>query len=219
MRGKSRGKVAGRIDDAPADGGAAAARGAKLVRLPARPRRAGAAVASPPAPLLTSVSGYQVRSIESGASPGQDLMTVTAPDGRLCLSIALRPEGPVVEVYAESLRLASHGVLRLDCDRLEINAARETVLRTGALQQDVAGDVRTRAGGVVDVEAHAQHLRARLGDIELRANDDVSLDGERVLLNSPRPATRVAPSAPSAGAITDAQNGAAPRPAARARRR
>jgi hypothetical protein len=150
-----------------------------------------------PARLVTSASGYQIQSV---GSPDQELITVTAPDGRLCLSIALRSDGPVVEVHAQSLRFASQGLLRLDCDRLEINAASETTLRTGALVQEVAGEVRTRAGGTVDVEAHAHRLRARLGDISLHANDDVSLDGERVLLNSPRPARRVAPDAPQPAA-------------------
>ncbi|HET6147509.1 MAG TPA: hypothetical protein VFH68_08230 [Polyangia bacterium] len=142
--------------------------------------------------ILTSASGYQIRAI---AEVGHELVTVTAPDGRLCLSIALGADGPVVEVRAQSLRFASQGLLRLDCDRLEVNAARETVLRTGALTQEVAGEVRTRAGGAVDVEAHSHRLRSRLGDIQLCANDDVSLDGERVLLNSPRPATPVPPEA------------------------
>lgn len=150
---------------------------------------AGARPAAAPA-ILTSASGYQIR---AQGEPDRELVTVTAPDGRLCLSIALGAEGPVVEVFAQALRFAAQGLLRLDCDRLEINAARETVLRTGALVQEVVGGVRTRAGGAVDAEAHSHRLRSRLGDIQLCANDDVSLDGERVLLNSPRPATPVAP--------------------------
>jgi hypothetical protein len=162
---------------------------------------------SPPAPFLTSATGYQIRSL--GASD-QDLITVTAPDGQLCLSIALRPDGPVVEVHAQSLRFASRGLLQLDCDRLEINAAHETTLRTGALIQEIAGDVRTRAGGTVEVEAHSQRLRARRGDIQLHANDDVSLDGERVLLNSPRPATRVAPDGSREALSGDHPPGATP---------
>ena len=161
--------------------------------VPAPKRSPRAAAATPP--FLTSASGYQIQSV---GAPEQELITVTAPDGRLCLSIALRPDGPVVEVHAQSLRFASQGLLRLDCDRLEINATTETALRTGALTQEVAGEVRTRAGGTVDVEAHAHRLRSRMGDISLHANDDVSLDGERVLLNSPRAATRVAPDAPGA---------------------
>jgi hypothetical protein len=159
------------------------------------------------APLLTSPSGYQIRSV---GAPDRELITVTAPDGRLCLSITLRPDGPVVEVQAQSLRFASQGLLRLDCDRLEINATTETALRTGALVQDIAGEVRTRAGGDIDVEANAHRMRSRRGDIALQANDDVSLDGERVLLNSPRPATQVVPEQPAPAAIKPGRRAVTP---------
>jgi hypothetical protein len=137
------------------------------------------------ATLLRSGSGYVVAA-ERG--PDADVLTVSAPDGRLCLSIQLRPEGPLVEVQSQSLRLVSTGELRLDCERLTINAERQTSIQTGELRQVVGGDVSLRAGGVIDTEGHAQHLRARLGDLELTANDDVSLDGERVLLNTPKSA-------------------------------
>jgi len=165
-------------------------------------RSARSALVTTPSPaLLTSGSGYQIRAeLPAAGDVDRELITVTAPDGRLCLSIALGADGPVVEVHAQSLRVASQGLLRLDCERLEINAAGETVLRTGGLVQEVAGEVRTRAGGAVDVEAHSHRLRSRRGDIQLQANDDVSLDGERVLLNSPRPATPVAPEASDATA-------------------
>lgn len=157
------------------------------------------AASIPPTALASSASGYQIRAFGDG---DRELITVTAPDGRLCLSITLGAQGPVVEVHAQALRFASQGLLRLDCDRLEINAARDTTLRTGALVQEVAGEVRTRAGGAVDVEARSHRLCSRLGDIQLSANDDVSLDGERVLLNSPRPATPVAPERADARART-----------------
>lgn len=145
----------------------------------------------------TLASGYRLTS--SGPSGReQNLITLTAPDGRVCLSVELRPEGPVVEVHAQSLSVASEGVLRLDCDRLEIQAPGGTSLRTGSLEQDVAGDLRTRAGGVIESEAHAHRLHARRGDVALSANDDVILDGERVRLNSPREATPIRPGLPPA---------------------
>lgn len=157
--------------------------------------------------IATLASGYRLTS--SGPSVReQDLITLTAPDGRVCLSVALRPEGPLVEVHAQSLSVASDGVLRLDCDRLEIHAPGGTSLNTGSLVQDIAGDLRTRAGGVIESEAHAHRLHARRGDVAQSANDDVTLDGERVRLNSPREATLVRPGEPppppAALAITSA---------------
>jgi hypothetical protein len=150
---------------------------------------------APAVSLATLASGYRLTA--SGPSAGeQDLITLTAPDGRVCLSVALRPDGPVVQVHAQSLAVTSDGVLRLDCDRLEIQAPGGTSLRTGSLEQEIAGDLRTRAGGVIESEAHAQRMHARRGDVALSANDDVTLDGERVRLNSPREATPIRPGAP-----------------------
>lgn len=184
----------------------------KVVPLPAK--------RTPPATLAiaTLASGYRLTS--SGPSVReQDLLTLTAPDGRVCLSVALRPEGPLVEVHAQSLSVASDGVLRLDCDRLEIQAPGGTSLRTGSLVQEIAGDLRTRAGGVIESEAHAQRLHARRGDVALSANDDVTLDGERVRLNSPREATLIRPGAPlpTVSALTAVP--AAPRATVPARKR
>jgi hypothetical protein len=118
--------------------------------------------------LLRSGAGYTVA---SESLPQGDVLTVMAPDGRLCVRIELLPEGPVLEVRGQALRLASAGELRVDCERLAIN---------------VAGDARLEAGGVIDFEGHSQRLRARRGDVELAANDDVVIDGERVRLNSPK---------------------------------
>jgi hypothetical protein len=159
----------------------------KVVRLPAK--------RAPAVSLATLASGYRLTA--SGATAHQqDLIMLTAPDGRVCLSVELRPDGPVVQVHAQSLALASDGVLRLDCDRLEIQAPGGMSLRTGSLEQEIAGDLRTRAGGVIESEAHAQRMHARRGDVALSANDDVTLDGERVRLNSPREATPIRPGAP-----------------------
>jgi hypothetical protein len=110
----------------------------------------------------------------------RDLLMVQAPDGRVCLKMVLSPEGPIVEVEAQALRLASAGEMRLDCEELAIN---------------VRKDVALRAGGVIESDARAHRLRARLGDIQLQANDDVSLDGERIRLNSPRAQPSAAPPA------------------------
>jgi hypothetical protein len=137
------------------------------------------------AAVIESTSGYRVAAQKVD---GSDLVTVTAPDGQLCVSIRLSPDGPMVEVRSPSIRLVSSSELRLDCETLTVNARREAVLRTGKLQQIVDGDALLLVEGALEHEAREQRLRARLGDLQLTANDDVCLDGERVLLNSPKPA-------------------------------
>lgn len=106
-------------------------------------------------------------------------LRLRAPDGRLCLAIVLTPEGPKVELSAAALAIATEGDVTVDCARFAVTARQDVVL-------DAGGDVRTRAEGVLHTEALAQHHHARLGDMKLTANDDVSLHGERVRLNAPK---------------------------------
>ena len=115
------------------------------------------------------------------------MLSVIGQDGTVCLRMTLGKDGPVVEMRTRSFKLAATEELRLDCDRMEINANRQVSIRSASLEQTITDDIRVRAGGVIYSEAHAQRIEARLGDIELRANDDVALEGEQIRLNSPRP--------------------------------
>lgn len=125
--------------------------------------------------------GYAVR------VPKGDIIELVAPSGEICLSIRLGATGPIVEVRATSLRVATEGDLVVDCDRFEVNARQDIALiSTGGIVQDAHGDVVIRADGEIATEAAGQQHRARRGNVDIQANDDVMLDGERVMLNGPR---------------------------------
>lgn len=116
-----------------------------------------------------------------------DRLEVSAPDGKICLSMTLTEAGPVLELQGVSLQIAAEETLRLQCRDLDLDVARDVRLRAGGdLVQQAGGDMRLAAEGELRTEASAQHQQARLGDFEVHANDDVMLDGERVRLNSPR---------------------------------
>lgn len=128
-------------------------------------------------------SGY---SVAIQQQPGGDTLAVHAPDGELCVSISLTPEGPHVELRACSLNIAAEGDLRLGANRLTIEAASDLTVRAGGdLHQEAGGDVRVAAQGSFRSAAFDQRHEATTGNLELEANDDVSLEGERVRLNSP----------------------------------
>lgn len=122
---------------------------------------------------LTLHAGYQI-----AVGDDRKELRLCAPDGRLCLAIVLTPEGPKVELSAAALDIATEGDVTVDCERFAVTARKDVVL-------DAGGDVRTRAEGELHTEALAQHHHARLGDMRLTANDDVSLHGERIRLNAP----------------------------------
>jgi hypothetical protein len=126
---------------------------------------------------LSLRSGYV---IESSEATGGDELRLRAPDGRVCLKIKLTAEGPEVELTSVALSIATKGEVSVACDRFSVVAKECVSIVSG-------GDLKAQAVGAIETEAHAQRHRARRGDIALVANDDVSLDGERIRLNSPRP--------------------------------
>lgn len=125
--------------------------------------------------------GYAVR------VPQGDLIELVAPSGELCLSIRLGAAGPVVEVRAASLKVATQGDIALECDRFAVNARQDIALvSNGGIVHDAHGDLILRSDAEIATEAEGQQHHARRGNIDIRANDDVMLDGERIMLNGPR---------------------------------
>jgi uncharacterized protein (DUF2345 family) len=152
---------------APADAPADAAHGSALERIEAlMGAPAGASVVDLP-------SGRAV-TVEGGAS---DRITVRNPQGLVELSIRFTAEGPVLSFAAAAIDLTSEGEIRVDCERLSLRARKELTLTSG-------GDLRESVAGRASLEAHDVRIEARRGDVAVKANDDVRLDGERVLLNS-----------------------------------
>ncbi len=133
-------------------------------------------------------SGYAV---EAPDGPGGDMLQLRAPDGRLCLKITLTAAGPEVHLSGVALSLTTQGDVNIDCDRFHVQARGEVAIEAG-------GDLRARAEGRLETEAFAQRHRARRGDLALIANDDVTVDGERIRLNSPRMLPRIEAALPAA---------------------
>lgn len=80
-------------------------------------------------------------------------LEVVAPQGRVEVSIELRPDGPRVEVAAADLRVSTQGSVEMACERFEVQA-------------------RSR------IELHCDR-----GNVDIDAGDDVVVRGERIQLN------------------------------------
>lgn len=128
------------------------------------------------------------RAIEVQSAADADVLRFRAPTGECVLTIHLTDAGPVVRLDGAMLEVRASKRLSLECDEFQLRAA-------GGANIDIGGDLRERVGGTAhrttlgDTFVEAQHVRleARPGGIELRANDDVRVTGERVLLNSDDP--------------------------------
>lgn len=132
--------------------------------------------------VLTMNSGRQV---EIGTDiDGADIMTISGVDDQVELQITFTGQGPKLCFKSADVAISSPGKVAIDCAEFHLKAAKGIKQETnGTLRQDIGGDVRTVARGDLENYARVCKLKAVKGNVNLEANDDVKLDGERVLLN------------------------------------
>lgn len=118
------------------------------------------------------VGGYELV-VERTALGGA--LRLIGRDGAQPIEIEVTTAGPIVRLRS-GLSLSVEGDIELAGDRLSLHARRALCLTS-------EGPVEVRARGDVTSEAAAHAIVARLGDVALRANDDVKLNGERIELN------------------------------------
>jgi hypothetical protein len=108
--------------------------------------------------------------------PDANIVKVIGPEGAVKLTIYVTPSGPVLHIDGDGLEIRCSGALAIDAQHLILRGREGLELSTG-------GDAAVRCDGDLHVEARAQTFSAELGDVKVRANDDVILDGERIRMN------------------------------------
>jgi hypothetical protein len=127
-------------------------------------------------PAITSLQlvGDQQLSVEDHGT--RNLIHLRAPGGRTALTIEVTEKGPVLRFDGPGLAIETSGPLAIESDSLSLHGRHGVSLSSG-------GDAAIRITGDLEISARVQTIRAELGNVELRANDDVRVVGERVLLN------------------------------------
>lgn len=112
----------------------------------------------------------QLSSTESGAA-----LTVRGPDGHpgLEIEIAVGPHGPIA---------------RLRTAAVHIETAQDVDVRCRSFRVDACEDISLRSQAALRGTGASVALEACVGSVVARANDDVQLLGENVLLNCDRTA-------------------------------
>jgi hypothetical protein len=116
--------------------------------------------------------------LEVRRGPEDDVLSIVGPTGA-GISISVTREGITVTLAGAGLRLQTTGALAIHADALALHGTRGVSISTG-------GDAEIRAAGDLRTSGAAQRIEARSGNVDIEANDDVCVDGERVRLNSPR---------------------------------
>lgn len=120
---------------------------------------------------LAMENGYEVLVV-----PKSNQLFVSDPTGGIALQITMTDQGPLLQLSSAILNIEATQKLSLSADEVDIHAVKQLNLRSdGAMSETIAGDKSSTA--------EAYDHTARLGDFQVKANDDIKLNGERVKLN------------------------------------
>lgn len=115
---------------------------------------------------------------------GTEHVRIHGVGGEVELHVALTEDGPRLRFKAADLALEADGKVQVDCEEFNVQARSAIVQHTdGDLEQRAAGNAVVVADGDVRMSGQTAGVRAKRGDVRLKANDDVKLTGERILLN------------------------------------
>jgi hypothetical protein len=109
-------------------------------------------------------------------TPTADTVRLLTPDGAAAISITISAAGITLDVAGADLTLRTTGTLALHADHLSLHGEKGVAITTAA-------DATIVAAGTLHTEARAQTLRATHGSVDVKANDDITLEGERIKLN------------------------------------
>ena len=98
--------------------------------------------------------------------------------------MVLTENGPRLRFKAADLALEADGKVQVDCNEFRVRASSGIVYETaGDKAESVGGNAVTVVQGDARTAGRTVGIQAIRGDVRVKANDDVKLTGERVLLN------------------------------------
>ena len=100
------------------------------------------------------------------------------------LVISVNIDVLILNLNASQLNIAAVEELNLSGKKINIKATEQINVKSkGNLVQQIDKDCLVEVGGTNKMVARIHKITANLGNVELKANDDVRLDGERIKLN------------------------------------
>lgn len=109
-------------------------------------------------------------------NPQSSLLRIIGRDGTVSLAIHVTQEGPIVRLEGAAIQIEAQGELSLNAEHVSIHGRRSLSLSSdGNVGLDTPGDICS--------DARSHKITARLGNVDIKANDDVTIDGERIRMN------------------------------------
>ncbi len=113
-----------------------------------------------------------------------EVVQVRNAKGIALFSISISDEATTLTIEAENIELKASNKIAIAADVVQITATSEVFMKSqGDLMQAVDGDTMMITQGDKQDVARIQNITSALGDVNIKANDDVKLKGERIKLN------------------------------------
>jgi hypothetical protein len=128
-------------------------------------------------PAVETIALAHKYSLELERNPDGNVLHISSQDGLAGVSITVSSRGLELRLKGGDLHLQTSGALAIDAEQLSLHGRRGVAITSD-------GDASLHAVGDFSSEARIQNIRARLGNVNVRANDDVELNGERIKLNT-----------------------------------
>lgn len=106
----------------------------------------------------------------------QDTVQVLHPSGEVQITIKMTEQGAVISLSGNTIEIEAKEKFIVQSPVIDLKASEEIKLTS-------EGDLHTNVKRDSFNTARIQHITADLGNVNIKANDDVRLDGERVKLN------------------------------------
>ncbi|RLB81914.1 MAG: hypothetical protein DRH15_06395 [Deltaproteobacteria bacterium] len=105
-----------------------------------------------------------------------NIIRIIEPEGTASLTILITKKGPIVQLTGKSLMIEAEGDISFEAENISLHSRKTTTISSET-------DLSFRAEGTIDSKASEHSICSELGDVKVKANDDVKLNGERIKLN------------------------------------
>jgi hypothetical protein len=132
------------------------------------------ALTTPPPTSLELAGAHQI--VLTPGSGLDELKILSLRTGQALLTLSVSADGVSVLVSGASVTIEATEMLKLEAKKLVLSALQELVVESG-------GAASLNIAGHLAITAAVQTITATEGNVRLEANDDVVIEGERVMMN------------------------------------
>lgn len=137
-------------------------------------------IAASPSHSTSSIDLAHGHTLAIDRKPGTERLEIVSNQGQVMLTIEMTPKGPVLKFHGASISVHTDGELTLDAKHLNLQGRQSVNILSGdELNLDAKGPARSKAS--------VHQITAADGDVNIKANDDVRINGERCMVNCDKP--------------------------------